>query len=232
MPVEPAARQATCRASRRGLARWSVSRSTQTQRVRIDGTDGLGGRLQKSGQMTTYIGVLRAVNLGAHNKIGMADLRALLTSLDMRGVQTLLQSGNVVFQSEVSTATELERLIESAAAKRLRLTTDVLVRSGKEWKALIGANPFPAEAEQDPSHLLAVVLKDAPARGTAARLQDAISGRELVRVQGRCAYIVYPDGIGRSRLTSALIEKHLGTRGTGRNWNTVLKLQALADSMP
>jgi uncharacterized protein (DUF1697 family) len=161
----------------------------------------------------------------------MADLRTLLTSLDMGGVQTLLQSGNVVFQSEVATTTELERQIETAATKRLRLTTDVLVRSGKEWKALIAANPFPAEAERDPGHLLAVVLKDAPARARVTALQNAITGWELVRVQGRCAYIVYPDGIGRSRLTSALIEKHLGTRGTGRNWNTVLKLRALADSM-
>jgi uncharacterized protein (DUF1697 family) len=53
---------------------------------------------------------------------------------------------------------------------------------------------------------------------------------QRIRIVG-CAYIVYPDGIGRSRLTNQLIEKMLGTRGTGRNWNTVLKLDALADSM-
>ena len=62
-------------------------------------------------------------------------------------------------------------------------------------------------------------------------LQQAIKGREVVRAKGRFAYIVYPDGIGRSKLTSALIEKMLGTRGTGRNWNTVLKLAALAAQM-
>jgi uncharacterized protein (DUF1697 family) len=61
-------------------------------------------------------------------------------------------------------------------------------------------------------------------------LQKAIVGREIVRAQGRSAYIVYPDGIGRSKLTAAMIEKKLGTRGTGRNWNTVLKLAALASS--
>jgi len=71
-------------------------------------------------------------------------------------------------------------------------------------------------------------LRDAPDRAAVAGLQKAIAGREVVRTSGRHAYIVYPDGIGRSRLTVALIEKKLGTRGTGRNWNTVLKLAALA----
>jgi len=58
-------------------------------------------------------------------------------------------------------------------------------------------------------------------------LKAAIRGPELVRAQGKQLYLIYPAGIGRSKLTAALIEKHLGTRGTGRNWNTVLKLAAL-----
>jgi uncharacterized protein (DUF1697 family) len=178
--------------------------------------------------MTSYIGLLRAVNLGAHNKVGMADLRELLTQLGMQNVQTLLQSGNVVFRSDVRTTAELERTLEAAAARQLRLTTDIIVRSDKEWDAIIAANPFPKEGKLDPSHLLAVVLKATPDRANVSALREAITGREIVDVLGRCAYIVYPDGIGRSRLTSALIEKKLATRGTGRNWNTVLKLGALA----
>ena len=49
-------------------------------------------------------------------------------------------------------------------------------------------------------------------------------------MDGRQAYLVYPDGVGRSKLTVGVIERWLGSRGTGRNWNTVLKLQALAAS--
>jgi uncharacterized protein (DUF1697 family) len=181
--------------------------------------------------MTTYVGLLRAVNLGAHNKIGMADLRALLHAVGLQQGQTLLQSGNVVFRSDIRSPTELERVIESALVTRLQLETDVLIRSFKEWKAIIAANPFPKKAEEDPSHLLVVPLKEAPQRANVKALQDAIGGREIAHVHNRCAYILYPDGIGRSRLTNALIEKRLGTRGTGRNWNTVRKLDALADSM-
>jgi len=72
-------------------------------------------------------------------------------------------------------------------------------------------------------------MKEAPDRDDVAALQSAITGREVVRAKGRHAYVFYPDGIGRSRLTSALVEKKLGTRGTGRNWNTVLKVGALAE---
>ena len=178
--------------------------------------------------MTIHIGLLRAVNLAGHNKVGMADLRELLAGLGMRDVRSLLQSGNLVFRSGGRTTTQLERLLEDAAAKRLGLVTDFLVRTANDWKAVMAGNPFPQEAARDPSHLLVIFLKEAPDREKVTALQKAITGREVIQAKGRHAYIVYPDGIGRSRLTSALIEKKLGTRGTGRNWNTVLKLGALA----
>lgn len=100
------------------------------------------------------------------------------------------------------------------------------MRTAAEWRELVAANPFPAEARDDPGHLLAMVLKDAPPVAALAALRGAIVGRERVELAGRTAYLVYPDGVGRSRLTAALVEKKLGTRGTARNWNTVLKLQA------
>jgi uncharacterized protein (DUF1697 family) len=107
-----------------------------------------------------------------------------------------------------------------------------MVRSAADLKTVIEENPFPNEAAHDPSHLLVFFLTGEPSREQAEALQRAIKGREVVRVIGRHAYIVYPDGIGRSRLTNAIIEKHLGVRGTGRNWNTVLKMDALAKENP
>ena len=114
------------------------------------------------------------------------------------------------------------------AAKRLGLQTDFFVRSAKEWKGVVADNPFSKEAARDPGHLVVMALKDAPKDADVKALQAAITGREVVRAGGKHLYIVYPDGIGRSRLTNAVIDKQLGTRGTGRNWNTVLKLARLA----
>jgi len=177
--------------------------------------------------MTIHIGLLRAVNLAGLNKVGMADLRDLLTAIGMEDVKTLLQSGNVVFRSGAQTAAQLEAVLEKALAKRLGLETEFFVRSAADWKAMIAANPFPAEAKRDPGHLLVLFLKDAPSAENVTALQSAIKGREVVKAKGRHVYAVYPDGVGRSRLTSALVERKLGMRGTGRNWNTVLKLGAL-----
>ena len=177
-----------------------------------------------------HIALLRAVNLPGHNKVGMADLRDLLVGLGFKDAQTLLQSGNLVFSGGAKTTAALEQMLERAAAKQFGLETDFFVRTAQEWQSVIDANPFPREAKGDPSHLLAVITKDVVDPANVTTLQKAIAGREVVRAKGRCAYIVYPDGIGRSKLTAAIIEKKLGTRGTARNWNTVLKLSALAEA--
>ena len=177
--------------------------------------------------MTTYIGLLRAINLGSHNKVAMKELCAMLASLDMQEPRSLLQSGNVVFGSDARSTAKLESVLEAALAKRLGVETDFFVRTAREWQAIIAGNPFPKPANDDPGHLILMCLKDAPERGGVAALQKAIVGRETLRADGRHAYIVYPDGVGNSKLTIKLIEKHLATRGTGRNWNTVLKLGAI-----
>jgi uncharacterized protein (DUF1697 family) len=176
----------------------------------------------------TFVTVLRAINLGAHNRIAMADLRAMLENIGLGDPKTLLVSGNAVFRSATMSTAKLEQLLEQASTKHLGVTTDYFVRSAREWQALIEANPFPAEATADPGRLAMMCLRDAPGAAAEKALQAAIKGRERVRVVGRQAYFVYPDGMGSSKLTIAVIEKAFGTRGTARNWNTVLKLGGLA----
>jgi uncharacterized protein (DUF1697 family) len=173
------------------------------------------------------VALLRAINLGSHQPVRMARLREFFTELGFGDARTLLQTGNVVFRSARRTGAGLERFLEAEADTRLGLRTDFCVRTIHEWEAVVEQNPFPDAAKRDPAHLVVMFLKDAPTAAAVDGLNAAIRGREVVRAVGRHAYIVYPDGIGRSRLTNALIERKLGTRGTGRNWNTVLKLAAL-----
>jgi uncharacterized protein (DUF1697 family) len=168
--------------------------------------------------VTTHIALLRGINLGGRKMIAMSDLRERAERLGLRDVSTLLQSGNLVFRSK-KTPAQLEKLLEK------EIEVDIFVRTPQEWAAVIAANPFPEEAKRDPGHLIVMFLKEAR---NAAALQPAIVGREVARGAGRHIYIVYPDGMGTSKLTNAMIEKKLGTRATARNWNTVLKLAALA----
>jgi uncharacterized protein (DUF1697 family) len=181
--------------------------------------------------LLTYIALLRAINLAGRNSVSMTALRDTATALGLQDARTLLQSGNLVFRSKLSSADTLERRLEDAAAKNLGVTTEFFVRTAAEWNAIVAANPFAKEAKSDPARLVAVVFKDTPDRAAVSALQQAIKGREKVVAKGREAFITYPDGQGRSKLTMALIERHLGTRGTARNWNTVLKLAAIGAGM-
>jgi len=157
----------------------------------------------------------------------MTDLRNFIAELGLQDPKSLLQSGNLIFTSNVRTGAELERFLESEAAERLSLEVDFFVRTPEEWKTVIRQNPFRKEAERDPGHLVVLFLKSVPDAEDVAALQADIKGPETVKAKGKQAYIFYPNGQGRSKLTTAMIEKHLG-RGTGRNWNTVTKLGIIA----
>ncbi|HXK18279.1 MAG TPA: DUF1697 domain-containing protein [Polyangiaceae bacterium] len=177
--------------------------------------------------MPAFVALLRAVNLGPHNKISMADLKAVAEGAGLSNARTLLQSGNLVFEAKAKTPGALEKLLEAALAKELGLKTPVVVRSAPEWQAALDENPFPKQAKSDPSHLLVMPLKAKPDRSAVAELVKVIPGREQLKLGGQQLYLVYPDGIGESKLTAALIEKKLGVSGTARNWNTAQKIAAV-----
>jgi uncharacterized protein (DUF1697 family) len=177
--------------------------------------------------VTTHIALLRAVNVGGRGKVAMTDLRAMLEELGFEAPQSLLQSGNLVFASE-TTGAALEAVLEQEAKARLGLATDFIVRTANEWRRIVAANPFAAMAKEDPSHLVVMPLKSPPDAAGLKGLRAWIPGREAIEASGRELYISYPDGIGTSKLTGAVIERRVGARGTARNWNTVTKLAALA----
>jgi uncharacterized protein (DUF1697 family) len=174
--------------------------------------------------MTSQIALLRAINVGGV-KVSMADLKAMFLDLGFENVRTLLNTGNVVFHSKGKV--NLEKLLEAEFTKRCGQETDFFVRTSAEWKSIIARNPMKDEARRDPGHLLVVLLKRAPNGQEVDSLRAAIVGPETVETDGQQAYLFYPAGIGQSKLTAKLIEKKLGTPGTGRNWNTVLKLAAM-----
>jgi uncharacterized protein (DUF1697 family) len=173
--------------------------------------------------MPRQVALMRSVNLGVHNKVSMAGLRAMMVALGLEDAKTLLVTGNLVFGSRKSAAA-LESLLERETAARLSLATDIHVRSATEWPTLVAENPFPEAAASNPTYFTATVLRAAPSKASIKALENAIKGDERVAVVGRTLYTVWPDGQGRSKLTLPQIERHLATRGTTRNWNTVLKI--------
>lgn len=162
----------------------------------------------------------------------MERLRAVHVAAGLDDPRTLLQSGNVAFVAGNEKRGAIEAAIAAALADGMGVTVEVLVRTGAEIEAVLAANPMPAEAAADPSHLLVMFLKAPLGRADAARLAALPTVGELIQPGNEAVYLYYPPpGIGRSKLTGAVIERALGTVGTARNWTTLTKLLALAKTL-
>jgi uncharacterized protein (DUF1697 family) len=177
--------------------------------------------------MAACVALLRAINVG-NRRIGMADLVRLAADLDLGRPKTILQAGSLAFDAGRASPAALETKLEAGIKDRFGIESEVMIRTRPEWRALIDGNPFAREAEADPSHLLIYSLKAAASAKGIAELA-AWPGPERVASAGRDLYLVYPDGIGRSKLTAVRIDRVVGAAGTGRNWNTALKILAAMD---
>jgi uncharacterized protein (DUF1697 family) len=172
--------------------------------------------------VTTYIALLKGVNVGGNRMVPMADVRSALTEAGYGQVRTLLATGNIVLEAPKVAAATLESKLELDLHAALGVRTDVMVRDAREWAAIVAANPLPDVAASEPARLLVVVMKTPPDLAKARAYLETYGGPERVEFVGREAFVHYPDGQGASRLS---IPK-LGN-GTARNWNTVMKLAAL-----
>lgn len=168
---------------------------------------------------------LRAVNL-AGRRLAMADFKQVLAEVGYPDAQTVVATGNAVISAKAADAA-LEDAVAAGLLKTLGQAPEVFARDGAELAAIVAGNPFPDMARDDPSHLVVVLLKGEAAAADVVALQGKIQGREVVAAGPGCLYATYPDNIGESKLTAAMIERALKLRGTARNWNTMLKMAAL-----
>ncbi len=184
----------------------------------------------RSQYVRTHVCLLRGINVGGNRLVKMAELKAMLEEAGLSEVATLLQSGNCVFCAQGQEDREIERELLAMARKRFGFAPEFFVRSKAEWAKIIEANPFPKAADHDSSHLLAVITHDAPDPDQVSAVAKAIQGPEQIATAAGCLYAVYPDGIGTSKVASTPGWRKLFEEGTGRNWNTVLKLKALLEA--
>ena len=172
-----------------------------------------------------YAALLRGINVGGHNKVPMAELRALLTDLGYTDMATHLQSGNAIFSSHGPAAT-LELEIATAVAARFGVSCAVMVRTGAELAAAVRASPLGGEPENPSRYFVAFLSRQPPAE--VLRELDGVSFEpDALWVRGREAYLWCPAGAGETKLTNAALEKRLGVAATARNWNTVTKLASV-----
>lgn len=178
--------------------------------------------------MTTWVALLRGVNVGGHRKVPMADLRAAVEALPATDVRTYVQSGNVVLTSSHRTERAIVAALETALAAAFGFEIAVMARSAADLRAVVAADPFGA-AGGEPSHFHVLFLAAEPKAGVVPDGVQHVGDESYVRI-GREIYLSTPAGLGRSTLATLLTDRKLGVAVTGRNRRTVTTLASMASA--
>jgi uncharacterized protein (DUF1697 family) len=191
--------------------------------------------------MATHVALLRGINVGGRNKVPMADLREVVSSLGHTGVTTYIQSGNVLFTTGSASTGELAAALESAITDRFGIRASVVVLSRDDLARILQDNPHPDEPNPKLVHV--VFPNGEPPAGLLDRIAAAQSAAaakgspDTVTAIGPALFLHTPDGFGSSELAQSLFriisppakEKRAVLAATARNWATATKLLALCD---
>ncbi|MCZ6640235.1 MAG: DUF1697 domain-containing protein [Gammaproteobacteria bacterium] len=179
--------------------------------------------------MNTWIALFRGINVGGHRRLPMKELVVELEKLDLRDVHTYIQSGNVIFHSDESSASKLSEKIAQAIQTSHGFRPDVMVLSADAFRAAAKDNPFPTtEATSKTVHLF--FLAEPPTTPKLSLLNAAQTGREEYRLGQQVLYLHTPDGFGNSKLAQK-VPQALGVSATARNWRTVTKILEIAEQI-
>ena len=173
------------------------------------------------------VALLRGINVGGHRRVPMLALRTLAADSGFTAIQTYVNSGNLVFQSEKATAFQAASLLEAAIEKQFGFAVDVVVRTAAQWNKYAATNPFPDAAAERPDALLLGLCQGKCARNAHDTLSQYAQDADRVMVVGDALWLDLGGGVARSKLTSARLDKAAGAPVTTRNWRTVMSLKKM-----
>jgi uncharacterized protein (DUF1697 family) len=177
----------------------------------------------------TRVALIRGINVGKAKRVAMAELRAELAKLGYGDVRTLLNSGNVVFTVTAKSQGDPAARVEEVLEKRLRVPARVVMLTAAELAEAVDGNPLRNEAESDPARFLVAALAERADRRALAALAERDWTPDALALGRRVAYLWCAEGILASKLLTAF-NRATGDAATTRNWTTMVKLRALAES--
>ena len=178
---------------------------------------------------TTYISILRGINVSGQKKILMADLKVLYETLKFTDVTTYIQSGNVVFRADKKTAgAELARKIEQAISKKYKFDVPVIVRTADEMKKAMASNPFVKDKKIDVDKLHVTFLSDAPEEINLESIKKIDFSPDQFVIIDKDVFLHCPQSYGEPKLSNKFVESRLKVTATTRNWKTVHTLADMA----
>lgn len=181
--------------------------------------------------MTTYIVLLRGINVNGQKMIKMTELLALCEQLHFLKVKTYIQSGNVVFQSPNPHQQELENQLAEKIRAQFGYVVPVLINEAAEWRYILENNPFITEPAPDILQLHVTFLAREPASAFVAHATAAKYAPDEYRVAGNVIYLRCLNGYGNTKLSNNFFEHQLKVTATTRNWKTVQALMTIADDI-
>jgi uncharacterized protein (DUF1697 family) len=173
-----------------------------------------------------HLALLRGINVGGKNMLPMKDLVAIFTAEGCSNVQHFIQSGNILFDIPTKRPTDLATRISARILETHSLKAPVILRTAKELKQVVLANPFMREPGST-EYFYVMFLAHQPHPTAVLHLDPARSSPDEFHVVGREIYMNLPTGAGNTKLTNAYFDSKLETISTSRNWRTVLKLLEL-----
>jgi uncharacterized protein (DUF1697 family) len=176
--------------------------------------------------MTTYVALLRAINLGGRNKVPMKELKALCSEIGLENPRTVLASGNLVFEATKTSAAKLRAALQEGVEERFGVSAEIIVLSAAEFRKVLADDPL-QEKGRKIDWLTVMFVSEPPSKASQKAFLEAHTGPEEVAFGEHAVYIYYSEGIGRSRLDLGKMKPPL--KGTVRNRNTLGKLLALLD---
>ena len=179
-----------------------------------------------------FIALLRGINVSGKNKIPMKDLSNMLIELGFKHIQTYIQSGNILFRSQIENQTEIGQKISAKILEKTGFSVPVVVLTLNELKNIIENNPFALDNSRNKDFFHVTFLSDYPALDKIKPINDSTDNTDEFIVSEKVVYLYCPQGYGNTKLTNTFFEKKSGVTATTRNWRTTNELLNLALSMP
>jgi uncharacterized protein (DUF1697 family) len=179
--------------------------------------------------MHKKIAILRGINVGGKRKILMTDLKSLCENLGWKHVESYIQSGNLIFDSNLENS-ELECRLEKAIADQFGFDVPVIVRTAEELEDSIRNNPFFVKSA-DISQLHLTFLKSHPTDEHLKKIKGFSVEADSFAIINKDVFVFCEGKYHQSKLTNNFFEKKLGTGASSRSWKTVLKLKELVEAM-
>ena len=178
--------------------------------------------------MTTYISILRGINVSGQKIIKMDALRKMYENLGFQSVKTYIQSGNVIFKSKDSKIDGVVQTISRQIKKDFGFDVPVIVLTIDKLKKIIKNSPFSKDLRKDASFLHVTFLSSKPKSFEREVIETKRSNKEEISFSDDAVYLYCPDGYGISKLSNSFLETKLKVGATTRNWKTTNELLKIA----